>query len=218
MSEYKCPKCKTEFDILNKWLKSGNDYLKSQNYKTAIEFFKKALEINPEHPDVLNNIGVCYFNLKNYQQSKIYFEKIDLNSVKDSNSKITFICHKAMTHYELNQKDRCRELFNKASLIDPENSFLLINQCIYLTNEKHPDDALIICESLIEKDEFNPDLLYLKSRILTQKRKYSEAIAFLSNAINLDPSLKNSAMEQVDFEPLKDLNDFKTILNEGLNT
>ena len=215
---YKCPKCKTEFDILDKWLNCGIDYLKSQNFKIAIEFFKKALEINPEHHDVLNNIGVCYFSLKNYEQSRTYFEKIDLNSVKDSKRKITFICHKAMTYYELNQKDRCKELFNKASLLDPENFFLLINQCIYLTNEKHSDDALILCESLIEKDESNPELLYLKSRLLTQKRKYSEAIAFLSNAINLDPSLKNKAMEQEDFEPLKDLNDFKSILNEVLNT
>ncbi len=214
---YKCPKCNTEFDILNKWLISGSDYLKKYNSRIAIEFFKKALEIDSENPEVLNNIGVCYFNLKNYEQSRNHFEQIDLNSIKDTNIKMVVICHKAMTYYELNQKNKCKELLNKASLIDPGNWFLLINQCIYLTNEKHSDDALTLCESLIEKDEFNPDLMYLKSRILTQKRKYSDAVALLSNAINLDPSLRNKAMEQVDFEPLKDLDDFKSILNEGIN-
>ena len=68
---YKCPKCKTEFDILHKWLKSGTDYLRSQNFKIAIDFFKKALEINPVQPDVLNRLGVCYHSIKNYEQSKI---------------------------------------------------------------------------------------------------------------------------------------------------
>ena len=211
----KCPKCKSEFDVLIKWLKSGNDFLMNQKFKIAIQFYKKALELKKEHPDALNNIGVCYFNLKNYEQSRFYFEKIDLNSLEDSKRKITFICHKAMTYYELNEKNKCKELLDEASLINPENRFLLINKCIYLTNEKQSDDALILCESIIKKDDSDPDLLYLKARILTQKGKNDESIVFLSNAINLKSSLKINALEQEDFEPLKDLDDFKNILNKN---
>jgi len=206
-----CPNCKTEFDIIKKWLVAGLNYLKIEKYNESIAFSKKVLEINPKHHDTLNNIGVCYIELKNYEEALKYLEKIELEYLGDTNRKITFLCHKAIAHYELNNKENCEDLLNTASLLNPNHQFLLLNQCIYLTNEKRIDKAMILCERLLKQDDFNPQLLYLKSRIMAQKHLSSKAIKLLLKAIELEPSLRKNAIEQADFDIIRDLDDFKKI-------
>ena len=70
---------------------------------------------------------------------------------------------------------------------------------------------MILCERLLRQDDFNPELLYLKSRIVAQKHLGSKAIKLLSKAIELKPSLRKSAIEQADFDIIRDLYDFKKI-------
>ncbi len=38
----------------------GDEYFESSNYKQAIEIYKKALEINPNDIDTLNDLGLAY--------------------------------------------------------------------------------------------------------------------------------------------------------------
>ena len=208
----KCPSCRTEFDIIKKWLIAGLNCRNIEKYNESIAFSNEVLKINPKHHDALNNIGVCYFELKNYEESLNYLEKIELDSLGDTDRKIVFLCHKAITHYELNNKEMCEDLLKTASLLNPNHKFLLFNQCIYLTNEKKIDDATILCERLLKQDDFKPELLYLKSRIVAQKHLDSQAIKLLSKAIKLKPTLRKSAIEQADFELIRDLDDFKKIL------
>lgn len=49
----------------------GVCYNKMLNYKKAIEYFKKTLEIKRDLHNVYDNIAVCYFNLKEYKLSEI---------------------------------------------------------------------------------------------------------------------------------------------------
>jgi len=49
------------------------------NYRDAIEYFKKSIEIDPQYKDIPQiscDIAICYKSLKMYQQSNEYFEKI----------------------------------------------------------------------------------------------------------------------------------------------
>jgi ribosomal protein S12 methylthiotransferase accessory factor len=48
------------------------------NYKDAIEYFEKSIEIDPQYKDIPQiscDIAICYKSLKMYQQSKEYFER-----------------------------------------------------------------------------------------------------------------------------------------------
>ncbi len=48
------------------------------NYKDAIEYFEKSIEIDPQYKDIPQiscDIAICYKSLKMYQQSKEFFER-----------------------------------------------------------------------------------------------------------------------------------------------
>ncbi|KKL49470.1 hypothetical protein LCGC14_2315180 [marine sediment metagenome] len=70
---------------------------------------------------------------------------------------------------------------------------------------------MILCERLLKQDDFNPELLHLKSRIVAQKHLGSKTISLLLKVIELKPSLRKSAIEQADFDIIRDLDDFKKI-------
>jgi len=49
------------------------------NYKDAVGYFEKSMEIDPGYkniPQILCDIAICYKRLKMYQQAKEYFERV----------------------------------------------------------------------------------------------------------------------------------------------
>lgn len=53
----------------------GTDELKKDNFKKAIEYFEKALKIDPEFVFAWDNLGVSYRNLDNYDKAIESYEK-----------------------------------------------------------------------------------------------------------------------------------------------
>ncbi len=53
----------------------GLDYYNNKDYQKAIEFFKKALESNPNSFEAMNNIGACYYMLGDYDSAEYWFSK-----------------------------------------------------------------------------------------------------------------------------------------------
>ncbi len=49
----------------------ANKYKLNKQYDLAIENYKKVLEFNKTLPDVYNNLGLCYFNLRQYKYAEI---------------------------------------------------------------------------------------------------------------------------------------------------
>jgi len=67
-------------EFIKKYPKSWHGYYikgfalrKAGDYNNALEFFNKALLLNPESPDVDNEMGLCYMNLSNFTKSGIFF-------------------------------------------------------------------------------------------------------------------------------------------------
>lgn len=57
------------------WVTLGNDYFDMQNPKKAVEAYGKALEINPDNPDVLTDQGVMFRALGFFDKALANFEK-----------------------------------------------------------------------------------------------------------------------------------------------
>lgn len=53
----------------------GMEYLRTNNLETAMLSFQKANEINIEDPIVFNEIGVTFYNKKDYTRAKENFMK-----------------------------------------------------------------------------------------------------------------------------------------------
>ncbi len=50
-------------------------YQKNGQIDKSIDVMKEALSLNPNHPNFLNNIGTCFFQLHKYSVAKKYYEK-----------------------------------------------------------------------------------------------------------------------------------------------
>ena len=50
-------------------------YQKSGKIEKSIDVMKEALDLNPNHPNFLNNIGTCFYMLHKYSEAEKYFKK-----------------------------------------------------------------------------------------------------------------------------------------------
>ena len=65
-------KQKNDILVVN-YTTEGQGYLKKNNDSKALEFFQKALKIDPVNPDTMQNLAFYYYSSGNYQQAKSYF-------------------------------------------------------------------------------------------------------------------------------------------------
>jgi len=90
------PQIKLNDNVL---VQRGLDYYNNKNYQKAIEFFKKALEANPNSFEAMNNIGACYYMLGDYDNAEYWFSKA-------INAKIDYIQAYSNLAYVLIQKGK----------------------------------------------------------------------------------------------------------------
>jgi cytochrome c-type biogenesis protein CcmH/NrfG len=60
---------------LNAWISLGNDYFDTEQSQKAINAYGKALEIDPNNPNVLTDQGVMFKKVGWYDKALINFEK-----------------------------------------------------------------------------------------------------------------------------------------------
>ena len=65
------------------FLLSGNRLFKNKNYTDAIEYYKKALDIDPNYYQAIYNIGLAFYLSNNYSESNSYLRKIILGEEFD---------------------------------------------------------------------------------------------------------------------------------------
>src|ERR1035438_10198958 len=71
------------------------------NYKKAVVYFTKAIELDPKSETPLYNRGLAYFALENYTASIADFTKlIQLNSKKDEYYYNRALCYRELKKYE----------------------------------------------------------------------------------------------------------------------
>jgi len=58
------------------FLEKGNSFFSQGDYEKAIEFYKKASEINPSFISSFNNMGIAFFLLGKYKESRENFQKV----------------------------------------------------------------------------------------------------------------------------------------------
>lgn len=57
------------------WIQLGNDYFDTRQPRKAIEAYGRALELQPDNPNVLTDQGVMYRDVGEFQQAIANFEK-----------------------------------------------------------------------------------------------------------------------------------------------
>lgn len=95
----------------------GLAYRQIQDYKKAITYFNRVLELEKNQLDSLVEIGLCYGGLRDFNKSIQYFSKaLDLGG---ENSEI--LCNLAMVHMEIGKYKKAREYLDHSLFLDPDD-------------------------------------------------------------------------------------------------
>jgi tetratricopeptide (TPR) repeat protein len=211
------------------------------NHKAAIDILKDALDIVPEDPITLNNIGLCYHYIGDFVNARKYYEKSS-QIIRDAR----VVTNLAVTYYYNNDVDTFSKLLEEASILDPTETYMLLWKAIYKIDKGDYDEALTLLDNLLSN---NPNFLagksnkglalvlkgdrdsglellhavfhedpsgthgmYQMARAQAFLQNHDSALFYLKKAIDLGPSRKTRTKIDPLFDFLKNDKEFKKIL------
>jgi tetratricopeptide (TPR) repeat protein len=182
------------FDLKTKYQQTA-DALSAEEYFTkglnvqengfdelAVEYYQKAIAIDPSHVDAYNNIGAAYADLKDYAEAIRCYQKA-----------ITIDPNHAAAHYNMgnayidlkNDREAVR-CFQKAIVLDPNYASTYYNMGNAYLRLKNNDKAIRCYQKAIDLD-----LNYAWNNMgnaYTNLKNYREAIRCYQKAITIDPN------------------------------
>lgn len=159
-----------------------------QDYDLAMNFWDKALLLNPKSADALNGKGAIFSNIGKHLQSLPYFEK----ALKyDPNNNSAWM-NKGITNIKLNQYETAVNSFNKVIDIDPKNKDPWKARAEPLKKLGRVEEALQSYDKVIEIDNKDIDAWFDKGNTLIKLEKLEEGIKNLEKVIEINPNDKEA--------------------------
>jgi len=184
--------------------------LSEKNYPEAIEEIEQVFEINPNHVNAHNVLGLIYLELKYYEKAIIEFTTV-VNLDKDF---IDGQVNLGVAYMRMLQNDKAVEVFKKitdnplyASSQKSLNAYRNLGN-IYYDQGKYDEAIKILKKSIAVSQDYYP-AYYLIALCFNKSGKYGYAIEAFTSAIEYDPEFKGS-MEKAKKEFSK-----KTFLYDG---
>jgi tetratricopeptide (TPR) repeat protein len=87
----------------------------------AYEYIKKAIELSPDDPAIIDSLGWVQYKLGKYAEAEINFNKAIKSNINDSELYI----HQFKTLMKLNKEQDAQELLKKAEILFPENQKII---------------------------------------------------------------------------------------------
>lgn len=104
---------------LNAWISLGNDYFDTDQAQKAINAYGKALELQPDNPNVLTDQGVMFRKLGWFDKAAANFEKAYKLDPKHLQSLFNL---GIVYSIDLKQPDKARAVWTKYLQMDPNSS------------------------------------------------------------------------------------------------
>ena len=161
---------------------------KNENYQDAINYYNKAIEINPEHANSYYNLGLLLHKIKNYKEAVKCFEKTLKNQpgFKNANNNLGVI------FYNLGENLKAITCYKNEIQINPQNIEAYNNLGIVFYNIGEVQKAINVFEKAIQID---PDFIksYNNLAILFYDIKETEkAVSCFEKVLKIDPKNKEA--------------------------
>lgn len=161
-------------------------------YQEAIAEYQKALVKSPEDSNLLCSQGWCYHSLKDYRKAK----KSAQDSLANSPRYVNALHLLASSAYMLRQPKMAQDAINLALTADPNNAHTHYILAWKQVNDGKAKLALDSIETALSSNADNPTYLKLRSDILAQMGRRSEAKSAALEALRYEPE-DADAMTQV---------------------
>tara|TARA_Y100000591_G_scaffold7035_1_gene5584 strand:- start:3346 stop:5319 length:1974 start_codon:yes stop_codon:yes gene_type:complete len=184
-AESKCEEIKIKLDKNVEFLHIyGFIFLNLKKYDKAINVWKKAIEINPEFVEGLNNLGNAFLKIKKFDEAIEYLNdalklKPDFFETYYTLSEVFF--HKAM--YEASLKN-----LDKALNLKPDHLPTINNKIKLLLKMRKKEDALKFLDKVIPYHPKNSELYNEKAEILSDLGMNSRSLNTYKTILMIDPN------------------------------
>ena len=199
--------------IASEWISKGNALKKLGRYAEAMEYYDKALEIDPKHALAWHNKGDALYALGRYEEAVDCYDRaleIDPNLAPAWAGKVDAL--RKLGRYEealkclekvreMDQKDAetwnnrgnvLRKLarYEEASAANSEMATKLIREGVALSMMGMHDEALNYFEKVLEIDPDYVAAWYNKGSVANKLGRYEEAIKCYDKALEIEPNYK----------------------------
>lgn len=157
-------------------------YFKEGNFKNAVDYYKKALKLNPNNLDSINELGCSYGCLDDHASSEIYFRK-----ALGISSNVNTLTNLAICLSEQKKFTEAEEIYQKIYDLTKNKEILHQIQMMYLLSE---DVELIMSYTNKLYDLTNDYIVYHTAANYLEKNKKDKfiAIPFYEKAIEANPN------------------------------
>jgi len=149
----------TDTERAKSFKEQGNQYFKNKDYNKALEFYSKAIDLNPMDPAYYGNRAACYFAMHKYQKC-----------IDDSNDAINidnkFVkgwSRKGRSEFYLGRFNEAKKSLQKAKELDPNDSSIRND----LNNLSHVERLYQQAESSYESKDFHKALESYKQALMS---------------------------------------------------
>lgn len=125
-----------------------------EEYEKAIEYYKRALEFNPEDIEILNCLGVDYTRTTHYDLALRTFEQIEYLQPDFEPA----YCNRIITYTELEQHDKAEQMFYLAQQINPDCAICFYNIGNSLFTQGNYEKALWCWDKCAELEPQHPQI------------------------------------------------------------
>ncbi|MFQ5824982.1 MAG: tetratricopeptide repeat protein [bacterium] len=164
----------------NEWFQKGYN---TEDCQEKIKYFTKALEIEPSFLPAYINRGVCYDNLKQYE-----------NAIRDYTSALKIdpryllvYNYRGMSYSSLDKYEEAIKDYNKAIEIDPLLILSYVNRGVTFRQMGKYEQAIQDYSKAIELDPNNAQIYCRRGTCFTNLKKFNLAIQDFLKAIEILP-------------------------------
>jgi len=95
----------------------GKLYLRAEKFGVSWQYFKRALDLMPNHPNPWNDLGLCAEGLSKHKEASRYFTE----AIKRNPDRAAFWACRGLSMQHQGEYEKALDDLNKALELDPEN-------------------------------------------------------------------------------------------------
>lgn len=187
----------------------GNIYKNLNNLSLAMDYFKSAIDLNPQNPKLHFLYGVMLDEAGNFEASmeqynlalkygdkspellEILENKWTQNIVNNPNDAQGYINLGAIYQKQGNF-DAAKTQYLKAANLDPSDDTSLFNLASLYIQQKNYQNAIGVYDKLLAKNPSNVEVLEYKADALKQMQRFEEALKQYDAILALQPNNANA--------------------------
>lgn len=168
-------------------------------YDEALADFNRALELEPDDPEVFNNRGVTYDHLERYEEALSDYGR----ALKLKPDYPATLFNRGATYSSLGRYEAALADYTRALELRPDFLEALDNRGVTYMELGCYDEAIADFNRSLQLEHDAPHALYNMACLFSIQRKPDDAIPYLEKAIALDGKYREQAATDSDFESIR---------------